>query len=212
VAVLSLVDIETLKHSWAYSKRDFGAVAVTILLTLMLGVEIGVTAGAALSILLFLYDTSRPHVAEVGLVAGTQHFRNILRHTVVTDPAVISLRIDQSLYFANARFMEDYITDRVIDDEDLRHVILMCSAVNAIDLSALDTLDRINVRLGEMGITLSLSEVKGPVMDRLQRGKFLDRLTGEVYLSQYDAFHALRAAPSQGDPKVEPSSPRLKLV
>lgn len=191
VAVLSLVDIKTLRHSWIYSKRDFGAVAVTVLLTLGLGVELGVTAGVLLSLLLFLYDTSRPHVAEVGLVRGTEHFRNILRHEVITDPSVLSLRIDQSLYFANARFLEDYIYDRIIDDSDLKHVILMCSAVNEIDLSALETLELINIRLKELGIDLSLSEVKGPVMDRLRRGALLEHLTGDVYLSQFDAFCAV---------------------
>ncbi len=193
VAVLSLVDIKTLRHSWTYSKRDFGAVAATMILTLALGVEIGVTAGVILSILLFLYDTSRPHVAEVGLVAGTEHFRNIHRHKVQTDPAILSLRIDQSLYFANARFLEDYIFDRVIDDKGLKHVVLMCSAVNEIDLSALETLELINIRLHELGIDLSLSEVKGPVMDRLGRSHLMQHLTGAVYLSQYDAFCALRS-------------------
>ncbi|AXI41392.1 SulP family inorganic anion transporter [Sulfitobacter sp. SK011] len=191
VAVLSLVDVQTLKRSWIYSKRDFGAVAVTMLLTLGFGVELGVTAGVVLSILLFLYDTSRPHVAEVGLVEGTEHFRNIRRHAVLTDPTVLSLRIDQSLYFANARFLEDYIYDRVIDNTDLTHVVLMCSAVNEIDLSALETLEMVNTRLKEMGIDLSLSEVKGPVMDRLRRGDLLKHLTGNVYLSQFDAFRAL---------------------
>lgn len=191
VAVLSLVDFKTIKHSWIYSKRDFWAVTVTMLLTLLMGVEIGVMAGVSLSILLFLYDTSRPHVAEVGLLAGTQHFRNIHRYLVQTDPAVLTLRIDQSLYFANARFLEDYIYDRVIDDTSLKHVVLMCSAVNEVDLSALDTLELINARLDEMGIKLSLSEVKGPVMDRLQRGDLLDHLTGQVFLSQYDAYHTL---------------------
>ncbi|MFK7837460.1 MAG: SulP family inorganic anion transporter [Sulfitobacter sp.] len=194
VAVLSLVDFGTLRHSWTYSKRDFGAVAATMLLTLALGVEIGVTAGVVLSVLLFLYDTSRPHVAEVGRVAGTEHFRNILRHEVLTDPTVLSLRIDQSLYFANARFLEDYIYDRVIEDKALKHVVLMCSAVNEIDLSALETLEMINIRLREMGIDLSLSEVKGPVMDRLDKGHLLDHLTGQVYLSQHDAYRALSAA------------------
>lgn len=188
VAVLSLVDIKTLRQSWTYSKRDFWAVAVTILLTLTTGVELGVTAGVILSLLVFLYDTSRPHVAEVGLVPGTQHFRNIHRHAVETDPTVLSLRIDQSLYFANARFLEDYIYDRVIDDAKLKHVILMCSAVNDIDLSALETLEMINIRLKVMGINLSLSEVKGPVMDRLRRSRFLDQLTGKVYLSQFRAY------------------------
>ncbi|SEO72613.1 sulfate permease, SulP family [Salinihabitans flavidus] len=191
VAVLSLVDFSILTRTWSYSKVDFTAVAATIFLTLTLGVEVGVSAGVILSVGLFLYKTSRPHVAEVGLVPGTQHFRNILRHEVITHPNVVTLRIDESLYFANARFLEDYLVDRVICDQPIRHVVLMCSAVNEIDMSALESLEAINHRLSDMDITLHLSEVKGPVMDRLKRSHFLDDLTGRVFLSQYDAMQAL---------------------
>ena len=191
VAVLSLVDLSILKKTWSYSKADFAAVLTTILLTLGIGVEAGVSAGVVLSIFLFLYKTSRPHIAEVGLVPGTQHFRNVLRHKVVTHPEVLTIRIDESLYFANARFLEDYVYDRVVPDRALRHVILMCSAVNEIDMSALESLEAINHRLQGLGISLHLSEVKGPVMDRLQRAHFLDDLTGRVFLSQYDAMLAL---------------------
>lgn len=195
VAVLSLVDFSILKKTWAYSRADFAAVAATILLTLLVGVEAGVSAGVVLSIGLHLFKTSRPHIAEVGQVPGTEHFRNINRHDVLTDPAVLTVRIDESLYFANARFLEDYILDRVIGDEDLRHVILMCSAVNEIDMSALESLEAINHRLHDMGMKLHLSEVKGPVMDRLQRSHFIDDLTGEVFLSQYAA--AMKLAEQQ---------------
>jgi len=195
IAVLSLVDLSILKRSWTYSRLDFAAVATTIAITLGLGVEMGVSAGVILSIGLFLYKTSRPHVAEVGLVPGTQHFRNILRHKVQTSPHLVTLRIDESLYFANARFLEDYVTDRVTCDEPIRHVVLMCSAVNEIDMSALESLEAINARLKDMGITLHMSEVKGPVMDRLKRSHFLHDLTGQVFQSQYDAMIAL-AAPS----------------
>jgi len=191
VAVLSLVDFSILRKSWAYSYADFAAVLATILLTLGLGVEAGVSAGVMLSLALHLYKTSRPHVAEVGLVPGTQHFRNVLRHRVKTNPAVLTLRVDQSLYFANARFLEDLIQDRVAEDCPIRHVVLMCSAVNEIDFSALESLEAINERLRGIGITLHLSEVKGPVMDRLKRSHFLDELTGKVFLSQYDAWTAL---------------------
>ena len=191
VAVLSLVDFSILRKSWGYSKADFAAVLATILLTLAMGVEAGVSAGVILSIGLHLYKTSRPHVAEVGLVPGTQHFRNILRHDVETDPALLTLRVDQSLFFANARFLEDLIQDRIAEDCALQHVVLMCSAVNEIDFSALESLEAINERLRAVGITLHLSEVKGPVMDRLKRSHFLDHLTGGVFLSQYDAWRAL---------------------
>jgi SulP family sulfate permease len=122
-------------------------VLATILLTLGMGVEAGVSTGVLLSLALHLYKTSRPHVAEVGLVPGTQHFRNILRHDVETDPALLTLRVDQSLYFANARFLEDLVQDRIAEDCGLRHVVLMCSAVNEIDFSALESLGAINERL-----------------------------------------------------------------
>lgn len=197
VAVLSLVDFSILKTSWGYSKVDFAAVAATILLTLGFGVEVGVSAGVILSIGLFLYKTSRPHVAEVGLVPGTQHFRNIKRHKVETDPSLLTLRIDESLYFANASFLQDYVYDRVVGDKAIKNVVLMCSAVNEIDLSALESLEAINTRLKDMGIALHLSEVKGPVMDRLQRGHFLHELTGRVFLSQYEAMQKLARTDSQ---------------
>jgi sulfate permease, SulP family len=202
VAVLSLVDLSILKKTWAYSKADFAAVLATILLTLGVGVEAGVSAGVVLSIFLFLYKTSRPHIAEVGLVPGTQHFRNILRHKVETHPEVLTIRIDESLYFANARFLEDHVYDRVVPDKALRHVILMCSAVNEIDMSALESLEAINHRLQSLGIALHLSEVKGPVMDRLKRAHFLDELTGRVFLSQYDAMRALTPEPGETDSRA----------
>jgi len=192
VAVLSLVDFSLLKRAWGYSKVDFAAVAATILLTLGFGVEIGVSAGVLISISLHLYATSRPHVAEVGLVPNSQHFRNIHRHAVETLPHVVTLRVDESLYFANARFLEDYVSARVVCDEPLSDVILMFSAVNEVDLSALESLEALNLKLKDMGIRLHLSEVKGPVMDRLKRSHFLADLTGHVYLSQYDAWIALK--------------------
>ncbi len=187
VAVLSLVDFSILKRSWAYSKADFAAVFVTIMVTLVAGVEAGVSAGVSLSILLHLYKSSKPHIAEVGLVPGTEHFRNILRHDVITDPEVVSLRVDESLYFANARFLEDEIQNRVAGDKAIRHVILQCSAINEIDFSALESLEAINERLREMDVKLHLSEVKGPVMDRLKAQRFLQEMSGEVFLSQYAA-------------------------
>lgn len=194
VAVLSLVDLSILQKTWGYSRADFSAVAATIVLTLGMGVEIGVASGVILSILLHLYKTSRPHVAEVGLVPGTQHFRNIHRHNVETLPHVLTLRVDESLYFVNARFLEDLIQKRVTDGCELRHVVLMFSAVNAVDYSALESLEAINHRLRDMNVCLHLTEVKGPVMDRLQKSHFLDELNGHVFLSQFNAWEGLRSA------------------
>ncbi|GHA18609.1 sodium-independent anion transporter [Devosia pacifica] len=191
VAVLALVDLSILGKTWRYSRADFIAVALTLVGTLLVGVEIGISLGVAASILIFLYRTSKPHMAIVGRVSGTEHFRNIKRHTVETTPGIVSLRVDESLYFANARFLEDAIYEIVAQQPELRHVVLMCPAVNAIDMSALESLETINDRLLTLGVSLHLSEVKGPVMDRLKRSHFLEALTGRVFLSQHEAITTL---------------------
>jgi len=191
VAVLSLVDMSILRSTWAYSRSDFAAVVATLLVTLAIGVEEGLVAGVALSLLLYLFKTSRPHIAEVGLVPGTEHFRNVLRHPVKVNPHLASLRVDESLYFANARVLEDRVNALVAERLQLQHLVLQCSAINDIDASALDSLEAINQRLADSGVRLHLSEVKGPVMDRLQATAFLSNLSGKIYLSHFQAVSEL---------------------
>lgn len=193
VAVLSLVDIAAIKRTWSYSKADFAAMAATILVVLLVGVEAGITVGVLLSLALFLWRTSRPHIAIVGQVPGTEHFRNVERHDVITDPTILSIRVDESLYFANARALEDAIYDRIADQPALRNVVLMCPAVNAIDASALESLEAIAHRLESAGVGFHLSEVKGPVMDALKRSDFMDHFKGHVFLSQFEAVSTLSA-------------------
>ena len=191
VAVLSLVDLGAIRRVHAYSRSDFAAMAATILVTLGWGVEPGIVAGMVLSLLLHLYRTSRPHMAVVGQVPGTEHYRNVERHAVLTRPDILSIRVDESLYFANARFLEDRIAALVAERPELKHVVLMCSAVNAIDASALESLEEINRRLADAGIGFHLSEVKGPVMDRLETTDFPRHLHGRIFLSQHEAIGAL---------------------
>jgi SulP family sulfate permease len=190
----------------------------TIVVTWLDGVESGLVVGVGLSILLHLYRTSRPHVAVVGQIPGTTSFRNVERHAVVTDPEILSLRVDESLYFPNARFIEELVNDAVAANPAIRHVILECPAVNTIDVSALESLEAINHRLADGGVKLHLSEVKGPVMDQLKRSHFLQALSGKVHLSQFEAVASIkpdlakrtRAAPravAGGAVGVEPGPP-----
>lgn len=194
VAVLSLVDLKKPVEIWTYSRMDFAAMLATILVTLLAGVESGVIAGVGVSLALFLWRASRPHAAVVGRVPETEHFRNVKRHKVFTDPRVVTIRIDESLTYLNARWLEEFVLEQVAEHPELKHLILMCSAVNAIDASALESLEAINHRLADAGVSLHLSEVKGPVMDALERSHFLDDLTGQVWLSQNAAFDAAIAS------------------
>ena len=203
IAVLSLVDFKSVIKVFSYSKTDGLAMVSTIVVTLCFGVEIGIVSGVVLSLIMFLYRTSRPHIAKVGQVPGTEHYRNEDRHIVISSNKVICLRIDESLYFPNARFLEDTIYKFIINNKNAKHIIIMCSAVNYIDSSALESLEFVNIRLNEAGVKLHLSEVKGPVMDQLKKTNFLDELTGEVFLTNFQAFLKL-------EPKMASKTLKLK--
>lgn len=188
VAVAALIDLPALGRTWRYSKTDFGAMLATIVLTLLHSVEAGILAGVGLSIGLFLYRTSQPHSAVIGLVPGTEHFRNVQRHRVLTCPRITFLRIDESLYFANARFLEDTVMELVASQPELADLVLVCAAVNLVDASAMESLENINERLANAGVRLHLSDVKGPVMDQLKGTPLLKGLSGQVFLSAFDAW------------------------
>ena len=191
VAVLSLVDLSIFKQTWVFSKPDFIAVSATLMATLLVGVEQGLVTGVAVSLALFLWRASRPHIATVGLVPGTEHFRNVLRHDVQVSPRLLCLRVDASMFFANARGIEDRVNAEVATRAELKHVLLQCSAVNDIDASAMESLEAIAQRLNDAGIALHLSEVKGPVMDKLNRTDFDSHISGQVFLTNYQAIQAL---------------------
>ena len=183
VAVLGLVDLGSLRRTWHFSKADGAAQGATLGGVLLLGV--------GLSLLLFLWRTSRPHMAVVGQLPGSEHFRNVERFAVVQSPGVLSLRVDESLYFPNARYLEERIGELIATRPLVRHLVLMCPGVNLIDASALDSLEAIAERLASAGVQLHLSEVKGPVMDQLKRSDFFARFGGQVFVSQYQALQTL---------------------
>lgn len=199
VAVLKLVDLRSLRRTWRYSRQDGAAQLATLLGVLLVGVEAGVLLGMGLSLLLFLWRTSRPHMAVVGQLPGSEHFRNVERFEVVQSPKVLSLRVDESLYFPNARYLEERIIELVAQHPAIEHLVLMCSGVNLIDASALESVEMIVERLRTAGIQLHLSEVKGPVMDRLRRSEFLQHFGGRVFVSQFQALAEL-------DPEVTRSA------
>ncbi len=192
VAVLSLVNFSIFKKNWNFSKIDFWAVTVTVVITLLFGVEIGVSAGVFTSFALFIYRGATPHIAEVGLIKGSEHFRNRLRYEVETLPHVLMLRIDESLFFANANVIEERIYHALCKHPGISDVVLVGTAINSIDYSALETLENINQTLIEQSVHLHLCELKGPVMDSLQKTTFIQKLNGQIFFTQFEAFTQLK--------------------
>ena len=196
LAVLPLIDTHTLKHAWNYDRTDAFSMLITFFTVLIINVETGIVAGIAMSIGLYLHRSSQPHIAIVGQVGGTEHYRNINRHTVTTDKEILALRVDENLYFANTNYLEDAIMRLVADNQSINHVVLICSSISFIDTSALESLDDILYRLQKVDIQLHFAEVKGPVMDKLRTTDFLKKLGEEhIFLSTHQAISFLKTKP-----------------
>lgn len=191
VAVISMVNFKAVYKTYIYSPTDAIAMAMTIILTLTLGVIPGLIAGIGISLMMYLYRTSRPHIAIIGQIPGTQNFKNIDRQKVVTNPEIVGMRIDESLFFPNARLLQTKVSGIVAKQPGIQHFILNCSAVNSIDASGLESLKAVNQRLKEGGIVFHLSEVKGPIMDGLKKTQFYEDMKDRIHLSHYDAVYSI---------------------
>lgn len=194
VAVLGMLDTTTLRTAWRYDRADAAALLATAAGVLALGVEAGVVVGVALSMGALIWRASRPHIAVLGRIPGTEHFRNIERYTAETASGLLLLRVDAGLFFGNAEAVNQRIEDEIAAQPQTRHLVLVLSGVNAIDTSALFALDELNAMLRARGIGLHLAEVKGPVMDRLKHSELLGTLNGKLFLSTAMAWDELSAS------------------
>ncbi len=190
IAVTALIDIDTLKEAWQYDKADALSLVLTFCGVLLLGVEEGILLGVALSLAVLVWRSSHPHMAVVGRVPGSEHFRNIDRHKAETLPGLIALRVDESLYFANARMLEDKVETLVRTHPDTVCILLIMSAVNQLDATALGMLTELEKSLAARNIVLQFSEIKGPVLDRLRSTPLGRRMKDRIFLSTHQAFVA----------------------
>ncbi len=191
VAVLGMLDTTTLRTAWRFDRADAAALVATAGGVLALGVEAGVVIGVALSMGALIWRASRPHIAVLGRIAGTEHFRNIARHAAETVPGLLMLRVDAGLFFGNVDAVNERVEDELAAHPGTRDLVLVLSAVNEVDTTALFALTELNANLAARGIVLHLAEVKGPVMDRLKQSDLLARLNGQVFLSTAMAWDAL---------------------
>lgn len=193
VAVSKLVDIQSIQRLWRVSRMDAVTAVITFWAVLLIGIQTGIVVGLGTSIAFHLWRTSHPHIAEVGRVGDSEHFRNVKRHAVRTEDSVLAIRIDGSLYFANTKYLEDYLLQAVAHHPKASVLLLICTAINHIDGSALDTLETLIEGLREAGVSVYFSDVKGPVMDQLERSGFVERIggPGRIFLSTHQAMQAL---------------------
>jgi SulP family sulfate permease len=184
VAVLGMLEWDTLRTAWRYDRSDALALVATAAGVIGLGVEAGVVVGVALSIGTMIWRASRPHIAVLGRIGSSEHFRNVERFpSAVTLPNILILRIDANLFFGNVDAVHGKIEDELAQRPDVRHLVLMLASVSSIDTTALFALGEWNDELLRRKVMMHFAEVKGPVMDRLRDSDLLQRMQGRVFLS-----------------------------
>lgn len=191
VSIWKLVSFLPFFETWKYSKADGLAMWATFFGVTCIDISTGLVIGIILTFILLLWRISRPHIAVIGLVEGTQHFRNVSRYDVLTTETIASFRIDENLNFLNAHVLKGYIITELSHNPQIQHVVINCSSISNIDLSAVEMLEDLNRELLQLGIQLHLSEVKSPVMDRLNSSRLINMLSGKIFLSHYQAIQTL---------------------
>lgn len=193
IAAFSMIDLRALRQAWVYDRADALALLGTAGGVLLFGLEAGIGLGVVFSMATLLYRATTPHIAVVGRIPGSEHFRNVERHRVETLPGVLFVRIDERLFFGNLRAVEQRLDQELRRLGNPRHLVLVMSGVNLMDATAAEVFAELNRDLAGRGITLHLAEVKGPVQDRLMRSELWKALSGEVFLSANAAYEKLRS-------------------
>jgi len=192
VAIVPLVKLSDIVHTWRYDRGDGIAETATLMGVLVYGIEEGITLGIILTLVSHLRKTSHPHIAVVGRIPGTEHYRNIKRYNVETWPHLLLLRIDESITFANINYIEEFINAKLRQQPVIKHIVLIFTSISDIDATALEELEKLNRTLQASKMTLHISEAKGPVLDKLEKTDFLRQLQpGRVFFHTEDAVREL---------------------
>ncbi|MDT7514440.1 SulP family inorganic anion transporter [Rhodoferax mekongensis] len=193
VAAWGMIDVRALRQAWGYDRADAIAWLGTALGVITLGLDTGIAMGIGLSLATLLWRSSAPHIAVLGRLPGTSTFRNVERYETETLPHALLLRIDESLFFGNLQAVEARLSQELGQSEQVEDVVLVMTAVNRVDTSAMEVLEDINRDLRERGIKLHFAEVKGPVQDRLMHTELWTGLSGQVFPSVSQAFQTLQS-------------------
>ncbi|MEN0107867.1 MAG: SulP family inorganic anion transporter, partial [Pseudomonas sp.] len=191
-AVLGMLDLDSFRQAWRYDHGEAGVWLATAASVLLLGVEKGVLVGVLLSLGGHLARNARPHIAVLGRMPDGETFRNVLRYEVETQPHLLLLRVDASLFFGNAAAITARLEEQVTTAT--RDMVMDMSAVNSMDFSAQLALCELNLGLGRRGVRLHLSALKGPVNDHLVGSQLLEKLSGRVFQTTAQAYRALAGA------------------
>jgi SulP family sulfate permease len=170
MAVTGLFKIQSFKQLWRFSRSEFTIALVATVVVLSSGILKGVLIGATLSLILLLRRASRPHVAILGRVRGTDLYGDIERNPEnEKTPGLFVFRVDSAILYFNSEFVRETFMARLKAQTSPTTLAIWCLATTPyVDLAGAETLEQLHAQLHARGITLALAEARGQVREQLR--------------------------------------------
>jgi len=176
--VQRLIDVKEVKYLWKHDRKDFLTFITTFIVTLTVGIQLGILMGVVISIAQIIYQNAKPHIAILGRIPNTRHYRNINRFPEAIQPTdTLIVRFDAQIYFGNTSFFRAKIEDLVLQySPTLKHLILDASSITDIDTSGVQMLTDLLNYFEARKVKLCIADAIGPVRDILYKTGLMDKI------------------------------------
>jgi sulfate permease, SulP family len=192
VAVVSLIDIEEVKHLWEIKRDDLVICVITFLSTLLIGVSAGILVGVLASLLWLVYTSTRPYIAILGRLPETTSYRSIEHFSEAEAfDRILIMRMDAQFFFGNVSHLKESISDQLSNSGDIVALVIDASSMNALDSTAADAFSEMIKSLRNTGVEVMISHVKGSVLQVMEAAGIAQLLgSGHLFYEVHDAVQA----------------------
>jgi len=201
VAVFGLIDLTYPIELFKNRRDEFYLLLATFLITLTIGIKEGILLGVLVSLLLLVYRTSRPHVAILGRIKGTDYYKNIVRFPEDTETfkEFLIVRFDAQLFFGNKDYFKKELHKQLIAKRSrVKFIILNAESINYIDSSAVHMLRQAIKELKSNGIKLVIAGAIGPTRDIIHKSGLIDDIGKEnLFVKTHEAFEHCQSVSSK---------------
>jgi len=184
IVAYNLVDFNHIKQIARYSHSETAILITTFLSTLFLELEFAIYLGVLLSLVFFLARTSSPEIPALTLdtdrTTGKRKFTNVSKKPLAECPQVKIIRIDMSIYFGSINHIRDKI-QRIVENEGIKHILIVASRINFIDLSGAEMLVNENNRLKKMCGGIYFTGLKASVYEFAAKACFIKKIGGDHF-------------------------------
>ncbi|HYA41984.1 MAG TPA: SulP family inorganic anion transporter [Syntrophobacteraceae bacterium] len=210
MAVMGLINVSGFIHAWKAQWYDGLFSIVTFVATLFTAPHLdkGIMIGVLLSLGMFLYKSMRPKVTTLSMYADAS-FQSALHHGLEECRHIAMIRFDGALFYANASYLEEKVTERMREMPELKHIVIVSNGINDMDASGEEMLSLIVDRVRAAGCGISFAGLNEKVLGVMERTHLLAKIEEENIYSTIS--HAVEAIHASGQTQCKESCPLLSV-